>query len=127
MADINVVRDRLVRLLERHLVIMQDVPKTADHSASRTIFLWRVNLEKCAQNLAMDCYKGMANLNHVREAQAIEARVLLEKAARSDVAADMDKYLTEAEKQGLQQHERVTQLLRLSELRMERQVSYLQA
>lgn len=105
--------------MSSHLVIVQDVPKTADHSASRTIFLWRVILEKCIQNLTIHCYDTLSNIKCRIESQILADKVLLDKVSRSDISADPDRYLQSGEKEALEKHKRIISMLRTSEFRID--------
>lgn len=106
------MRDRLIKLMRSHLIIMQDIPKTADHSASRTIYLWRVSLESCMHNLTLDCYETLSNLKRRSEFQLVEDKVLLEKIARSDISEDPDQFLSTGEKDSLEMHYKTVSFLR---------------
>ena len=97
LIDPQKVRELLYKMLSFNLVFMQDVPKTNDHSSSRTVFLWDVSMEKCIANVLGECYSAMANLKarfiHENDVNS----VLLSKMARTDVKEDFD-ILEEVEK-----------------------------
>ena len=72
-------------MLKTGLVFMQDVPKTIDHSASRTVFLWYINPQRTKQILVNDIYKTLFYLLkrqvHVEEENA----QLIKKNSRLDL------------------------------------------
>ena len=41
---------------------MQDIPRTADHAPSKTIYTWKVDLEAVHQQLAANMMKAVCNL-----------------------------------------------------------------
>lgn len=41
---------------------MQDIPRTADHAPSKTIFTWKIDLEGIYEQLGADMMKGVCNL-----------------------------------------------------------------
>lgn len=41
---------------------MQEIPRTADHAPSRTIYTWRVDATAAAEKLAAELYKAALNV-----------------------------------------------------------------
>ena len=41
---------------------MQEIPRTADHAPSRTMYTWRVDTASAAEKLAADLYKAALNV-----------------------------------------------------------------
>ena len=41
---------------------MQEIPRTADHAPSRTLYTWRVDATAAAEKLAADLYKAALNV-----------------------------------------------------------------
>ncbi|KAI8894852.1 hypothetical protein BC833DRAFT_623575 [Globomyces pollinis-pini] len=84
-------RTALYKLLQFGLVFMQDVPKTLDHSASRTIILWFVDINRTSEILLQNSYKTIHRLK-IRHAYQLEKRkVLIEKANRTDILSGVGK------------------------------------
>ena len=81
-------RERLYAMMQAGFVHIQEVPRTADHAPSRTIFLWTIRTPH-----AFDAFEGMLEkclLNLYERIKAERARhtVLLVKAERSDVRSN---------------------------------------
>ena len=64
-------RELLYRLFKAGFVSLQDVPRTADHAPSRTIYTWSVNNESAADKLAAELYKAAFNV-YVRSTNEFE-------------------------------------------------------
>ena len=103
------VRERLYALLKLGLVQLQEVPKSADHAPSRTIFLWsvpeRANYASPSKSALFRTFssKTITGLINLRDLSLLERRKnaqLLEKVERSDVASNLD-LLNLAEKKQL--------------------------
>lgn len=101
---------------------MQDVPKTADHSAARTFFLWGVDTTKCIEALMMECYQALTNLKTRRVYIGEENVIILDKLSRSDVAEDTDAWLSQHEKEAWEFYKRVQEFLSVSEMRIDKQL-----
>jgi hypothetical protein len=93
------VRERLYALLKVGLVYLQEVPKSADHAPSRTIFLWsvpeRANYLKPSKSALFQTFtsKLVVGIVNLRDLTVLERRKhsqLLEKVERSDVASNLD-------------------------------------
>ena len=48
---------------------MQDIPRTADHAPSKTIFTWKIDLEGIYEQLGADMMKGVCNLGDRLDAE----------------------------------------------------------
>ncbi|KAJ3387787.1 DNA-directed RNA polymerase III subunit RPC3 [Lobulomyces angularis] len=125
MVEGKLARDALYQLLNSNLVYMQDVPKTADHSSSRTFFLWGVNFEKCVNNLLLDCYKAVENLKKRRSFENTLNSTLIEKLNRSDVSLNPDEYLNSVEKESWESLKKVNSFLKVCEFRLDRTIMIL--
>lgn len=55
-------KELLYRLFKAGFVGLQDVPRTADHAPSRTLYTWSVNNEAAADKLAAELYKAAFNV-----------------------------------------------------------------
>ncbi len=79
--------------------IYQDVPKTADHSASRTYFLWYVSASRTLELIIKNSYKTIYNIK-IRTQKELESRaLLLEKTKRLDVISGQAK-LSKSDQKG---------------------------
>lgn len=81
----KVARLHLYDMLRSGLIFMQDIPKTIDHSASRTMFLWFVDPVRTMQILVQDSYKVMHRLKLRQRSENNSNLLLLEKAKRTDI------------------------------------------
>ncbi len=59
--------DVLCKMLKAQIVQMQEVPRSADHNAQRTFFLWFVDLAKVNALITDEMYRNMALLLQKRE------------------------------------------------------------
>lgn len=55
-------KELLYRLFRAGFVSLQDIPRTADHAPSRTLYTWRVEIDAAADKLASDLYKAALNV-----------------------------------------------------------------
>lgn len=55
-------KELLYRLFRAGFVGMQEIPRTADHAPSRTLYTWRVDAAAAAEKLAADLYKAALNV-----------------------------------------------------------------
>ena len=113
------VRERLYSLLKIGLVYLQEVPKSADHAPSRTIFLWsvpeRVNFLKPSKSALFRTFasKLIVGIVNLRDLMVLERRKhaqLLEKVERSDVASNLD-LLSQGEQKQLADLKKVLKVL----------------
>lgn len=67
-------KELLYRLFRAGFVAMQEIPRTADHAPSRTLYTWRVDAAAAAEKLAAELYKAALNvrlrLEHEKKEQA---------------------------------------------------------
>ncbi|GMH42024.1 hypothetical protein BSKO_09943 [Bryopsis sp. KO-2023] len=61
MLDSKEARSLLYQMLKAGYVHVQDIPRGADHAASRTIYTWRVSLEEARRQFIDDLYRGLHN------------------------------------------------------------------
>lgn len=113
------VRERLYALLKNGLVHLQEVPKSADHAPSRTIFLWsvpeRANFSQPSksalfQNFSSKLVTGLVNLRDLTVLERRKHAQLLEKVERSDVASNLE-LLSPAEQKQLTDLKRILKVL----------------
>ena len=55
-------KELLYRLYRAGFVSLQDIPRTADHAPSRTLYTWRVEIDAAANKLASELYKAALNV-----------------------------------------------------------------
>lgn len=55
-------KEMLYRLFRAGFVGMQEIPRTADHAPSRTLYTWRVDAAAAAEKLAADLYRAALNV-----------------------------------------------------------------
>lgn len=55
-------KELLYRLYRAGFVSLQDIPRTADHAPSRTLYTWRVQIDAAADKLAAELYKAALNV-----------------------------------------------------------------
>ena len=113
------VRERLYALLKVGLVHLQEVPKSADHAPSRTIFLWSVperanylqpSKSALFRNFSSKLIAGLVNLRDLAVLERRKHSQLLEKVERSDVASNLD-LLSPAEQKQLVDLKKVLKVL----------------
>lgn len=61
------------------------MPKTIDHSASRTLFLWYADVKKTTEILIQNGIKTMHKLHNRQLYEISRKKLLLQKANRSDI------------------------------------------
>lgn len=120
------VRERLFALLRLGLVQLQEVPKTADHAPSRTIFLWsvpeRANFSRPAKSSLFRTFasKIAVALVNLRDLATLERRKngqLLEKVERSDVASNLHLLSPQEQKQ-LADLKKILQILQVKSMQV---------
>lgn len=120
------VRERLYQMLKAGLVQLQEIPKSADHAPSRTIYLWTVpQHSNYANQSGLAIFRTAASrhahaLINLRDLEHLERRrhaQLLEKVERTDVAGNLD-LLGEVEQRQLAQLKRTLKLLNLQSERL---------
>lgn len=80
------IRSELGRLHQAGHLAVQELPKTADRAASRTVYLWYFDREKARQSILHDIYKAMCRTIQRIEAEAKEKHALIDKVSRTDIA-----------------------------------------
>ncbi|KAI8999339.1 RNA polymerase III subunit RPC82 helix-turn-helix domain-containing protein [Gaertneriomyces semiglobifer] len=110
-------RGHLFELLKIGLAFIQDVPKTADHSAARTYFLWYVSIPKSASVLVQDAYKTLCNIKERRLVEANARSILIEKTRRLDVISG-ESQLSEGELSRVAQWQKIVAQMNVCETRI---------
>lgn len=95
------VRVLLNRLSEAGWIDLYPVARDNQRTASRSIFIYRFDLDSARIKILGDTYQAMARLLQRLRVEQEKDEALLEKVSRSDVAGHEDEYLTAAEKEAL--------------------------
>ncbi|AOW06863.1 RNA polymerase III subunit C3 [Yarrowia lipolytica] len=80
---------------------VQELPRTADRAASRTIFLWHHRANRAYSLISQDIYKSLSRCFERVAAERAKLPILLSKLQREDVKGHEDEFLTEQEKADL--------------------------
>lgn len=91
------IRSTIASLLKHNMVEIQEVPRTIDRSASRAVFLFRVNDNHSYGFLRQNISWNIANLIHKKEILKSENSTLLSKAKRDDVKGNEQELLLPGE------------------------------
>lgn len=81
---------------------VQELPRTADRAASRTIFLWHHRPNRAYSLITQDIYKSLSRCFERVNFERSKLPILLSKLQREDVKGHEDEFLTEQEKSDLQ-------------------------
>lgn len=98
------VRDVKVMLLDLQtagFVDLQEVPRDAGRAPQRTLYLYFYDRDRVRRKLLDDTYKVMARLLQRSKVERERVRLVIEKAERTDVQGNEEKYLSTAELQDL--------------------------
>ncbi|KAF8319501.1 RNA polymerase III subunit RPC82 helix-turn-helix domain-containing protein [Cantharellus anzutake] len=110
------VQSLLPKLSSSALISLQEVPRSSERSASKTIYLWFVcGSTKHLFNSLKVPYKSLTNM-HIRlftESSTPTISALLEKRERSDVRGREEELMTRDEREALQEYERKKERLRV--------------
>ncbi|KAI8924662.1 RNA polymerase III subunit RPC82 helix-turn-helix domain-containing protein [Entophlyctis helioformis] len=121
MVNNKIASESLYAMFKAGFVFLQDVPKTLDHSASRTFFLWYVSAERTSELLLANAYRTMHRLKLRRIKELGDRSLLIEKTKRSDVLSGEAK-LTESDQQKLDHLHAVLKRLSVSEWRVDNMI-----
>ena len=91
------VRSILSKLLKCNSVEIQEMPRTMDRAASRSVFLFRNNQQHALQFMEKNLCWNIANLIYKTELLKKENQTLLEKAEREDVKGREEELLLSSE------------------------------
>ncbi|KAF2811930.1 uncharacterized protein BDZ99DRAFT_475412 [Mytilinidion resinicola] len=95
------IRPILSQMQAAGFLDLQEIPKDNSRHPSRTIFLWFYDQDRVRRLLLEDAYKAMARILQRIEIERQARLEQIEKAERTDVKGNEDKYLTKVEKQKL--------------------------
>lgn len=68
----------LLSVVSCRYLMLQDVPRTADHAPSRTFYTWRANIDLAQARLSADLYRAAANLHKRMCAELDRQRELMD-------------------------------------------------
>ena len=102
LVDEKTARHMLYAMFQQSFVFMQDVPKTADHQASRTAFLYYVDVQKSKPIILFNIYKALQRLRQRLKKEQSDRQVLVDKSERTDVKSGQAR-LSEQELDNLKQ------------------------
>lgn len=95
------IRSTLTAMQEAGFVETQEVPKDSTRQPSRTIYLWFFDQDRVRRLLLNDTYKCMARLLQRVLVEKNKIKPVIEKAERTDVVGNEDRYLTVGERHTL--------------------------
>ncbi|OKL64006.1 DNA-directed RNA polymerase 3 subunit rpc3 [Talaromyces atroroseus] len=84
-------------------VDFQEIPTGEPRNVHGIVFLWYFEPDRVIRNLLEDTYKVMSRMLQRREFEKSRIQILLEKAERSEIKGNEEKYLTEFELMHLKQ------------------------
>ncbi|KAL0260408.1 RNA polymerase III subunit C82 [Diplodia seriata] len=95
------IRAALTAMQEAGVVETQEVPKDNTRAPSRTMYFWFFDQDRCRQLVLTDTYKAMARILQRIKVERAKVQSVIDKAERSDVVGNEDRFLTETEKRAL--------------------------
>ncbi|KAJ9093118.1 hypothetical protein QFC19_008461 [Naganishia cerealis] len=118
MINLQDCRALLGKMHESSLLEIQQIPRSADRAANRTIFLYYVDLSHAYASMLSVLYKTLGNLAQRRQTERDKSAELLERANRTDVLADRS-LLSERDGHDLHTLEEVMDKITTAELKTE--------
>ncbi|CAG8530705.1 3419_t:CDS:2, partial [Ambispora leptoticha] len=98
-------------------VELQEVPKVAERTPSRTFYLWYVDLNKCYRRMLSDVYRTLGNIHERRLYETAVRNGLIEKKERAEEMRNPD-LLSDTDKDALYVFNGLLNKLDLAELRL---------
>lgn len=95
------IRAALTAMQEAGVVDTQEVPKDNTRAPSRTMYFWFFDQDRCRQLILTDTFKAMARILQRIRVERAKVQSVIDKAERSDVVGNEDRFLTETEKRAL--------------------------
>lgn len=111
-------REKLALLKTKGFVEIQEIPRSADRAPGRCFHLWYVPLEKCYEELLVDSYRVICNLQQRKERELQIRKRLIDKINRKDVLENPD-LLGEAEKKEIASMDKILERLEVAKSRMD--------
>ncbi|KAK5017300.1 RNA polymerase III subunit C82 [Cryomyces antarcticus] len=97
------IRATLTSMQEAGFVETQEVPKEAARQPRSTIYLWYFDQDRCRKLLLNDTYKSMSRLLQRIKVEKAKVQAVIDKAERTDVVNNEEKYLTNMERDVLRE------------------------
>jgi DNA-directed RNA polymerase III subunit RPC3 len=109
-------RDVCARLFASSLISLQEVPKSSERIATRTIFFWYVDERKCTAWLCDHLFKTISRLSQRRRHELAKEGELVAKSQRKDYL-EAPSLLNEVEKRRLRRVQETISIISLGERR----------
>ena len=97
------VRSLLSILQKEQFLELCEIPRDAQRSANRSVWLWWYDENRVAGRLLEDCYKSMANMVQRARVEREEIDGLVKKSEREDVVGQEDQFLSAGERKVLKE------------------------
>jgi len=91
------LRAKLTAMQEAGYVDTQEVPRDNSRQPSRTVYLWFFDQDRVRKLVLNDLYKAMSRLLQRISVEQEKVHTVIDKAERTDVKGNEEKYLTKAE------------------------------
>ena len=91
------LRAKLTAMQEAGYVDTQEVPRDNSRQPSRTVYLWFFDQDRVRKLVVNDLYKAMSRLVQRIKVERGKVHTVIDKAERTDVKGNEEKYLTKAE------------------------------
>lgn len=95
------LRQILAQMEAAGVIDLQEVPRDAQRQPSRTLYLWFYDPDRTCTMIVEDIYKTMSRCLQRLKVEREKIKSLLQKAERTDVKANMERYLSDGERQTL--------------------------
>ncbi|KAL6720177.1 RNA polymerase III subunit C82 [Lecanora helva] len=96
------MRGYLSQLNRSGLIQTQEVPRDASRTPARCMYLWYFDVERCKVKIAEDTQQAMARCLQRVHAEGEKVKGTVEKANRSDVKGNEERFLTLTEREALE-------------------------
>ncbi|XP_041465515.1 DNA-directed RNA polymerase III subunit RPC3-like [Lytechinus variegatus] len=129
-------KELVYQMFTENFITVQEIPRTPDHAPSRTFYLFTVDLCQVTFMLAERCYKSLINLMTRRHFESAENKRLIEKEQKVEAITasmqgsgadpaqleEIEKTLTQLEKEQLQKYKGRIAKLEQSELQTDQTI-----
>ena len=96
------MRSYLAKLHRTGMIHLQEIPRDNSRTPARTMYLWYLDGEKSKAKLMEELYKNMTRCLQRATVEAEKIKDTLEKADRSDIKGNEEKFLTIQEREALE-------------------------
>ncbi|KAI8989255.1 RNA polymerase III subunit RPC82-domain-containing protein [Pilobolus umbonatus] len=117
-------REKLALLNTEGFVEIQEIPRTTDRAPGRCFYLWYVPLDKCYQELLMNSYKIVCNLQQRKIHELDNRKWLIDKLNRKDVMENPE-LLSDSEKIEVEKMNKVIERIEVSKSRIDKVIMIL--